>query len=232
MAVMEVALLARIDGEQVINRWNYIASGTPAAVSRSFALFAALGGLYTDSPVDPGYPEDKLLWLLANSLHNSVVFEQISIMDVHSDTDFYESPFVQELKGGRGGDSLPPYDAISYRTNKIKKSVGRGFKRFAGINEGDQNLGRLGGGYIEAYAKPLAEEMSKTLSYDDEGNVVEFRPAVCSKNKIAVPDKPGKFQYKYWPTAAQQEEHSAIGVVWAVQPNITTQVSRKRGRGR
>lgn len=48
MPIMEVVLTQNYYGQEIINRFNYRASGTPAAVTYSFALVSALGAIYDE----------------------------------------------------------------------------------------------------------------------------------------------------------------------------------------
>jgi hypothetical protein len=47
MPLYEVVLEQRYYNQQVVNRWNYVGSGTPASVTGSFALLSALGFIST-----------------------------------------------------------------------------------------------------------------------------------------------------------------------------------------
>jgi len=62
MALYEVVVEQSYAGQQCINRFNYVSSGTPSGVTGSFGLIAALGLLLEGEPV--GFPADMFgaLW--------------------------------------------------------------------------------------------------------------------------------------------------------------------------
>lgn len=232
---MEVVLQQNYLSQQCINRWNYIASGTPASVTLSFALISAMGGIYDGAAVPPAYPPGKIIRLLSAVQNTSVAFDLLSARDVYSVTDFYESPFVQALNGvANAGEVMSPFVAYGFRTNRIRTDVRRATKRFVGASEGNVGAGgTLFASFVSAAIQPLQVAMSQTLTYVDEGNTITFVPCVCGKQKyVPDPDKPERVAYRYWPTEAEQVQHTASGIVWDAYAQVRSQVSRQVGRGR
>lgn len=223
MPVMEITLRATYFNRPAINRFNYVASGTPAAVSLSFALaqafgFIESGGVYPDT--------NPFGWILRLS-HPSVSFVEAQIRDVYSATDFYTIPFTPAVAGllASGGDAMSPAVAWGMRTNRIRTDVGRGFKRFVGVGEGYVGAG---GTIAVGSTEPItvcAAGLSSVIEYDDEGNTLSFVPAVCGKEEYTTPE--GNRAYKYYETVTEQLAHTAQGVTWAPYPNVRTQRSRQ-----
>jgi len=74
-----------------------------------------------------------------------------------------------------------------------------------------------------------ADALSDTLTYDDEGNTLTFVPCVIQLKKDTT--DPDHTLYIPWPTEAEQLDHLASGVVWTALDHVSTQNSRKIGRG-
>jgi len=235
MPIYEVVLQQTYNGQQCINRWNYVGSGTPASVTGSFALVSALGAIYDGGAVPPAYPPTKLMRLIAAMQSTSVTFDALSVKSIYSVTDFYESPFVQALTGTTTGtDPMSPFIAMGFRTNRVRTDVRRATKRFAGAIEGNSTGGgAISGTFLSGPMAAVAAAMSATLTYDDEGNTLTFTPCVCGKqsypSNIAHPER---VAYKYYDTESEQMLHTAQGIVWDAYNTLRSQVSRQVGRGR
>ena len=235
MAIMEIVLEQSYAGQQCINRFNYVASGTPATLSLSFALFQAVGALYDVLNPGNGYPSTGLMNAIADLQDSNVTFEQITVRDVYSVTDFYSSPFVNALVGDVSGDGLAPHNAFGFITNRVRTDVRRGTKRFVGVNESFSGEQGILQGSATSLCVALAAKMSAVLTVDDEGNTLTFTPAVCGKHRYEPNPgayTPPRYAYEYWEDEATQMLHTAQGIVWDYYPNIRSQVSRQRGRGR
>jgi len=235
MPIYEVVLQQSYEQQLVINRWNYVGSGTPAAVSMSFALTAALGAIYDLTALPPAYPPNTLIQAIRGLQNDGVSFEQMTVQNVYSATDFYQTPFVPALLGSQAGESGSPTIALGYRTNRIRRDVARGTKRFVGLPEDAMTQGGVLNASYNGALNLLATRLSEVLEYDDEGNTLTFTPAVCGKQEYDPnpPPATGNHRaYRYFPTEVEQLEHTASGVVWEVYDTVRTQVSRQYGRGR
>ena len=235
MAVFEVILEQTYAGQSIVNRWNYIGSGVPASVSMSFALAQAVGAIFDEVAVPPGYPPTLLMRKIAAIQSSSVVFDALTIKDVYSATDFYSTLFTPALAGDVGGEGMSPTQAYGFFTNRIRTDVRRATKRFTGVVEGSvAHLGVLVAGVAGAM-NALAAAMSLPLVYDDEGNSLTFTPAVCGKERYNPTTQladPNGTAYRYHATEAAQMLKTAVGVLWDWYPQVRTQTSRQYGRGR
>lgn len=233
MAIYEVILQQTYFGQEIINRWNYVSTGTPAAVSGSFALASALGAIYEPLAVPPAYPPDHLMTLLAAVQANDVVFDFISVRNIYSTTDFYETPFLNPLQGSQTSEALSPTESFGFRTNRVRSDIRRGTKRIVGVTV---NM-VTDGGVVASNAIPalnaIAVEMSAVLEYNDEGNTLAFAPVICGRERyIPNPANPDRAAYRYYPTEDEQENHLASGILWSLYDHTRTQTSRQYGRGR
>lgn len=227
MPIMEIKIDRRYNGQQCISKYNYVASGTPASVSFSFALASVFG------VIDGGgvYATDTPFGSLKAFQNTEVTYLEALARDLYSVTDFYTTPFL----AGTHGDlsitttAMSPFDAVSLRTNRVRADIRRGFKRYEGLVEGSVGaFGVLDSAFRTAVAGHAAY-LSDTLTYDDEGNTLTFIPCVIQLKKNTT--DPDQGPYIKWPTEAEQLAHLASGVVWSVLDNATTQNSRKVGRG-
>lgn len=226
--LMEVTLQQTYQDQICINRWNYVASGSPSGVTFSFALMSIMGFLPVTTTLTDGTVGGEL-----QSLQNGgVFFNQAIARAVYIDDDFYDSPFLANTNGvgSDGSASMTPINAFGFRSNRVKQSIHRGYKRFVGM--GESNVGA--GGVIESgtltQMELLATAMTDTLEYDDEGTTLTFIPCIVQKEKYVVPLS-GKDAYRYYEDQAVQLEHTAQGVSWSAYRQTRSQVSRQYGRG-
>jgi hypothetical protein len=226
--LMELTLNQTYFGQKCVNRWNYVASGTPAAVTLSFALTSIMGFLSTDV--------NLLSTTVGGSLQAvqnvDAIFNSVIARAVYIDDDFYDSPFLSGTHGGASGGSgaLSPTSAYGFFSSRVKQSIARGYKRFVGISESSsENGGEIVSGALTAL-EAVAGYMSDTLVYDDEGESLTFIPCIVQKEKYTVVDS-GKDAYRYYADEAEQLVHTAQGILWTPYDQIRTQVSRQYGRG-
>lgn len=226
MAILEVVLEQTFAGQQVINRFNYIQTGTPAAVSPSFGLVAALGAI-PDAGV---YPPLGLMAGIAFVQVSDVNFVSISAKNLYSVTDFYQTPFTVPLAGGAGAEGLPPTNATGFRTNRTRLDIRRGFKRLAGVPEAVQTNGVFTPAHL-LVLDDVAGIMSDVLEYDDEGNTLVYTPCILKRDKQAHPTIPGSFVYPYFPTESAQLDNAMTSIIWEPYSTVRTQTSRQFGQG-
>lgn len=227
MPLYEVVLEQQYAGQQCINRWNYVGTGTPSAVTPSFGLISALGFLALATTLLDGTVGGEL-----QSLQNQgVVFVQATARAVYIDADFYGNGFLANTHGaiGTGETGLSPLDAFGFKSSRVVQSIGRGYKRFAGVDEGDvASFGNMLSIATTQMAL-LATAMGETLTYDDDGNTLTYTPCIAQKEKYTTPS--GKSAYKYYATETLQAAHLAQGISWEGYPQSRSQVSRQYGRG-
>jgi hypothetical protein len=223
---MEILLRGSIAGQETINRWNYLAAGTPAAVSLSFALTAAFG--FIDSA--GVFPVDSVFRQIDDVVNDNASFAEAQVRAIYNPTDFYTRPFDPPQAGKGTGECMPPFIAMGFRTNRVTLAIRRGTKRIAGVNEsavGDNGVYTAGGlsGLTE-----VASRMSEVITYDDEGNTLTFTPVVVQREKYTTPS--GKSAYRYYATESAQADHLAQGITWSAYGEVRGQSSRQYGRGR
>lgn len=227
MPLYEVVLEQRYNNQQCINRWNYLGSGVGSAVTGSFALLTAMGFLAAATD----FVDDTVAGRLQGVQSTAVTFVQCTARAVFIDEDFYGNGFLSGTTGlnTTGGDAMQSYEAFGFRSNRVKQSIGRGYKRFVGVTEA--MLGAYGEftSGVQGGMELVADAMSDTLTYDDEGNTLTFTPCIAQKEKYTTDS--GREAYKYYDTEALQAPHLAVGINWEIYSFSRTQNSRKVGRG-
>lgn len=223
----ELTMFGTFYNQQIINRFNYVSTGSPAAVLGSFALMSAFGAIPNGAVYPANAPFAKIMQYLSSAFSvNTITARAASDYDP---VDFYERPFPTPYVGLAGGDAMSPAVAYGYRTNRVRLDIDRGTKRFVGVPETAVLSGGVIGAAFFAELVQTAAAMSAVLTYDDEGNTLTFSPCVVSKDEYVTPR--GKRAYRYYPTLAEQLEHVALGIQWQPYATVRTQTSRQYGRG-
>lgn len=222
--LIEVKVFQTYDNQQCVTTMHYLSTGIPAAVTRSFAVVAALGFI-TGIPPDVG----NVFTAWKATVNTALEITEVQAKAVYSPTDFYTLPLAANNTGTVTGFVEPSFEAYGIQTNRVRSDIRRGNRRLSGV--GAETVGGFGvidSGHL-TILQSLCDEFSNILTYDDEGNTISFTPVVVSKEKYTTPS--GKEAYQYYSTELDQAMHLATGVAWIPKNVVTTQNSRKRGRG-
>ena len=235
MPLHEVVVRTSYFNQECINRYNYVSTGTPAAVSSSFGLASALG--YILGAAETAFPLATLARAIQQPQVEAVQYIDILVKDIYDPENFYTTAFPAGVTGANANPNIAMSPAIAYgfRSARTRLDVKRGFKRYVGCNEEAVNAG----GNIEPsfLTGPLAEiaiQLGNTVSYDDEGNTLSYSPVIVKKFPYTTPS--GRTAYRYATDAdggeAAQLAQVASADVWQPYSQVRTQVSRQYGRGR
>lgn len=229
MAIYEVTLRGSYFGQETINRWDYVSSGTPGGTNAPIALIEQMGGV----PIGDTFPSGTIFLNIRGNVADNYHFEGVQIVNLYDPADFYEfiysPPIVGEVDASEG---LSPINAFGFVSNQVTRAIRKGHKRFAGVPEAAVGDGGVLTGTAITAMTALAVAMSAVLVDDTEGSSLHFTPAILSKEKHAPDSRHAKEWYSFYATEADQLAHAAVGVSWAVMPDVRSQVSRQYGRGR
>jgi hypothetical protein len=228
--VYEATLVQDYLDQQVINTMAYIAqqdgiSNTSAALANALGFTNPTGSIATNTANWTGIADALLAFQ-----NDSLTYSQLTIIAHYDPLDFFDSPFPAGLTGGRVGpseDASPPFVAASLRGSRVRRDVRRSFRRIAGMYTTGYEKGVLQAAELGALGN-IATEMSAVISGENpSGQVVSFTPMTISL--APVPGQPGRYEYP----ATEQEliDRSAVGITFSAEDTVTTQNSRKRGRG-
>jgi len=226
--LMEITLNTTYFNQKCVNRWNYVASGTPAAVTLSFGLMSIMGFLPVTTTLGAGTVGGTIQAMVAEN----VIFNSAIARAVYIDDDFYDSPFLASTVGGMAGAgvALSPLNAYGFYSSRVKQSIGRGYKRLVGMVEAASENGGVISSAFQAAMTNIATAMSETLIYDDEGESLTYVPCIVQKEKYTVTES-GKDAYRYYADQAVQLVHTAQGINWTPYTQQRSQTSRQYGRG-
>lgn len=228
MAILEAVITQRCFGQLAINRYHYVSSGVPAAVTPTFGLLHAMG--YLPSRITGGVFPNATLAGQVQALQG-VGVETVSAYarDLYSVSDFYEAPFPTPPVGQKGGETMSPVIAYGLYSSRVRTDIRRGMKRYVGVAETMVNAGGSLHADIIAVLNNVAASIAATLTYDDEGNTITYVPCVLGLEKYTTPA--GNVAYRPYATQAAQLTHVAQGGTWSPYTQVRTQVSRQYGRG-
>lgn len=227
MALYEVTLNSRYFEQQVINRWNYLGSGTGVGINGSAALAAALGFV----PTAGNFPADTFARALQLLQPPDVTYIGVLVRNLYDNpTDFYDQSFPSGTIGDQTtGEATSPVLAYGFRTNRTRSDIDRGTKRFVGVTENAIDAGGVIATGTLGVMDSLAVLMSDVLGYTTGGSSFSFAPIVVQKEMYTEPPAPKA--YRYYASAALQLEHIAENITWTSYDRVRTQVSRQYGHG-
>jgi len=210
MPLYEMVLEQSFEGQQCINRFNYLMSGTPAAVTGAFALISAVGGLALSTTLTDG----TLMGEVQTLQNSQVQFVQITARAVYIDDDFYGNAFLANTIGGQGnaGSAGSPIDAYGFRSSRVKQSIHRGYKRFVGTDTAYVGSGGRVNSSGDTQMALVATELGSVLSYTDDGNSLTFTPCIVSKEKYTTDTD--HTAYKYYDT---EEEAGVVCNIYELE---------------
>src|SRR5262249_5563744 len=135
--LLELTMTYLYKGQECVNRFNYVAQGTPIGTTMSAALLVSIGVI----PVGGVYNTGTVCQAIRNIQNPGVDYQSAAARDLYSNVDFAEAPFTVAALGLRSGqgDDMVPFIAWGTRTNRVRSDIRRGTKRFAGVSENDVN---------------------------------------------------------------------------------------------
>lgn len=225
MSIYQVTLRGNYYGQQIINVFSYVSAIPFTGTASAAELLEKMGFFPTGDPpvVDPTTLFGFLVGLTSTSLH----FTEVEAVNLYDPTDFFLEAFSPAIDGEAAGFDMSPFTSYGLFSNRLRRDIRRGFKRFAGVlEEAVTNGGLITGAYVTQLDN-TAHAMSVQLDGDD-GAV--YYPAVLSFEAYTTPK--GNTAYKQRATEALQLEHSMYPIEWAAYAEIRSQVSRQYKRGR
>jgi len=231
--ILEVTLTQVFHGQTMVNRWNYLATGTPPPEGFAFGLNDAMGFHPTGGVATDGTILDGILTLQ----HPDTQAVQAICINPYDPEDFDAQPFIPRPIGPYSGQDNAPFISIGFRTNQTRRDVRRGTKRVGGLTEElFEGGGALTGAAI-TLADDLAALMNDTLSLTVDTATSTYTPCVVKKDKYVVPGSdPERFAYRYLPPYDDTGRDAqlaliATGLTWEPYSDARSQVSRQYGRG-
>jgi len=227
MAIFEAVLRQSVVGQAVINRFNYVSSGSEGSALPSFALAIKLGITLTAGEFETG----SILRYLQFMTSLDLKFLSMQVRNIYDPSDFWEVIFTAGTEGEDTGRVSAPFLAFGAVSNQTRLDIGKGHKRFSGVAEEMIDPGGVLNSTALTNLNSLTDHMGDILTYTDDGASLAFAPTVVAKQKYLSHTSPDRYSYKYYATETLQLEHIASPVEWSSMGFIRSQVSRQYNRG-
>jgi len=234
-SLFELTIVGTMQSQQIINRLNFVSDIEDPDADNSVGLINALG-------YDAGTPGTPIAnkffdrFLEAQTTQYQVL--ELLARNIFEVTDFYTLPvsgsgWAGTITVGAGAGPLM-FSAQKLRTNRVRQDIGRGTLALTSPSEAEiEGAGVVTSGQL-AKLQAVCDALNAPPLYNGGGEDVRFRPSVLQKMSYEVEQAPPKLPttaYKYWPDKDDQLQHTALGVTWSPVARITSQTSRKIGKG-
>lgn len=190
--VLQVLLKGVVLDQETINRFYY---GATAFVDTIDDFLAAFDGQVVANLIPFMNQNASFTLIEAQGVKGTTVFSQLGI----------------SRQGTNGGDCLPPYSSWDFTLVRAGARERNGYKRIAGVGEGNQTNGIANSGIVTALTAGATAMITAVNTTSDS-----WTPLVRRTRINKVPVSPAQ----YW------------GISNVVYSKIGTQNSRKYGHGR
>lgn len=229
----EVTILGEKNAQLVVNRLNFTSNNDEPLTANSMGLIQALGFTPSDHSL---VVADSVLRRLLIASTVSYRINEIIVRNLHSTTDFITQPVTgtdwQGDQAEPAGDQTPTFIAAKLRTNRVRSDIRRGTMSLTGGTEEHMESGSVWGSSYLALLTSLCAALNLPPSHTSGGATTQFIPSVFGKERYVVPDSdPVRFAYRYYTDFTLFQANVALGVTWSAVPQVSSQVSRKIGRG-
>jgi len=168
---------------------------------------------------------DEVVPAIADILQEDQPIFHARTVNLFNDSDWNDYPISPAIMGTRAGQALPSINVAGFKSAKPSSSQAPARKRFGSLSESDVQGNGLQDvtGYfdaLDALAVILGEDM-----VTGTGNT--YSPVIVKR--IAYTTTGGKIAYRL--PGSQSESVSLPAINWTWDNVVTTQVTRKPGRG-
>jgi hypothetical protein len=228
--IFTATLQSRYFGQLLINRFQFISSSDVNPVDGCQALANALGAVDTNGVVNGNpLPTGTLMGTLETLQVPALEYIAMEVITPYFPFGLFERIFPAGTAGNSaaGGDNLAPFIAVSIRSDRVRRDVRRGFKRFSGLTENEITATGLAPGALTELGN-IADSISGTITGDAGPLNVAFQSAVVPLKRVPDSDPP---QYELFENEGAAVSASAFPLEYEAEDKVTTQNSRKIGRG-
>lgn len=232
--IYKVTILGRLASQLVVNGLTFISDVDEPTATNAYGLLQAMGFNPADvtEPV-PGKLFDAIL--AASTVSYNI--EEIQVRNLYSVIDFITQPVAGVGWSGQialpTGDRLPTFVASKIKTNRVRTDIRAGSLALTGGTEEQTEGADKWNSAYQALLTDVCAALNAPPSQTVGVTTVNFRPSVLQKEEYVVNpgDEKERTAYRYWATEDEQLQHAAVGVAWGVSDDVTSQVTRKIGRG-
>jgi hypothetical protein len=229
----EVTILGQKNSQLVVNRLNFTSNNETVETANANGLLQALGY----DPAEPGIPVGGSFfeaYMFAQTVGFNV--DEIIVRNLWSVTDFITQPVTGAEWTGAiavpAGDAIPTFVASKLRTNRVRTDIRRGtLSLTGGTEEQIEGADNWNAAYI-TLLNNVAAKLNAPPTFTNGGASTQFLPSVFKKEDYVVPGSdPVRKAYRYYTDFALFQANIASPVTWSSVERVTSQVSRKIGRG-
>jgi len=168
---------------------------------------------------------DEVVPLIAAILQNQVPIFHTRTVNLFNDADWEDFPISPAEMGTRTGQPLPPINVAAFKSAKPSSSQAPARKRFGALSESDvQGNGLQDVSGFFAALNALATKLGEAM-VTGTGNTYE--PVIVKRIAYTAPS--GKKAYRLPASQAEADDFPAIN--WGWDNVVTSQITRKLGRG-
>lgn len=231
-----VTIMGTCTGGAVMNQLSFLSDIDDPTTTNAFGLLQALGY----NPLLPTAPTvGTVLQRLLGAQTVLYQMQEIQVRSLTSVIDFITQPVTGAGWAGAiavpAGDQVPSFVAARIRTNRVRTDIRRGTLSLTGGIEENIDAGDQWGVSYVALLQAACNALNAVKSYTIGSVTTVFRNAVFQKERYISrpggPDLSPRYAYRYYTDETEFLENTAVGVTWSPQAKVSSQNSRKIGRG-
>lgn len=170
---------------------------------------------------------DDVIPLIAGVVVSLTQFSRIDTLNLFDPADFDEYIYPSPAFGTRTGQSLPFFNAAAFKSQKPEAGQRPARKRFGYLSESDvqgQGLQDVSGYFaaLDALAAQLGTNLTRLTG-------TEYEPQIIKRIKYTTPS--GKDAYRFPNSPEEAEDGYFPAINWTWSNIVTSQITRKFGRG-
>lgn len=230
MKLMELVLQAQTATGLWINKYNLLNNSLSEATNAALNVVESLG---YDSGAATAPVANSVLDRYLEMAPGNFEFTQFYCRDIYNVNDFAQvNVSGTGWQGTRGTASFEaPFVAAKLKSTRTRQDIKAGYKALPPLLDGDtvSATGALGAPYI-ALMTTLCTALSNGTSPFVGVTQAFFGWCIVGKEEYTTPR--GKKAYRYYENPVVQAEHLTGPVSWTPIERVTSQNTRKFGRGR
>lgn len=235
--IVRVRVQGELYGQQVLHTWSLLAAADVSTGLNNFCRGAlnSLGLVASGGATATTFPAGTVYEAIQELTCSNFTFSNYYAFTPY-DVGLFDAPAAAGTVGTGVGISAPPFEAVGFKGNRLRRDIRRFFKRIGGIPDGDIDADGTISGLTLTNAQALAALLPGTKVGTSGANTFDFTIITEKLQKVVDPETE-RVKYQDWQTeAGEPDEATALlnqtgFTAVEVQPFVTTQNSRKRGRG-
>lgn len=235
MAIMEVIIKGRSQGQLRVHNLNFFAEYTGIAPARYSDAVAQMLGVDTGGGSPP--VSDSILYDLMSLKCVTESLTELFIRDVYNENDLLTIPLTNaEYTGlqGTAGALQQNFVVSKIKSNRTQTGIRPGTLSCGRVPDSQvADDGALTGTWV-TLLQTFCDALNAPPNFVDGTTTFSMSSIIVAKERYAIehlPPKPDTFAYKYYATEAVQLTHIMYGVEWSPYVTVRSLVSATPGKG-